>query len=182
MEDTKWYVIRSVTGKEKQATEQIRVEIKNNGLDNYVEQVVMPIEKVYHIRSGKKVAVERNHYPGYILIEMQPTILGEIKQLFKGINFIAGFLGDPTPNCLRQTEVDRILGKMDELENSDGEMLDNYIVGETVKIVDGAFNTFIGDITAVNEDKKRIKMNVKVFGRETPIELKYNQISKELAE
>lgn len=182
MSDTKWYVIRSVTGKEKQVTEQIKSEIKNNNLDDYVEQVLMPIEKVFHIRNGKKVAVERNHYPGYILIEMQSKILGEIKQIFKNINFVAGFLGDPTPSSLRQSEVNRILGKIDELENADTEMAEQYIVGETVKIIDGAFNTFVGAITHVNEGNKRIKMNVKVFGRETPIELKFEQVSKELAE
>lgn len=179
--DTKWYVIRSVTGKEKQATEQIQAEIRNNGYDEYVKQVIMPLEKVYHLRNGKKVATERNHYPGYILIEMHPNILGEIKSLFKKINFVAGFLGDDKPICLRQTEVNRILGIMDELEHADEVMTEMYIVGEKVKIIDGAFTTFIGQIFDVNKEKKRIKMSVKIFGRETPIELKFEQVSKELA-
>lgn len=182
MSDTKWYVIRSVTGKEKQVTEQLQAEIKNHGLDRYVEQVLMPIEKVYHIRSGKKVAVERNHYPGYILVETDIRALGELKQLFKNINFATGFLGDKHPVALRPSEVNRILGKIDELENSDTESLETFIVGENVKIIDGAFTTFIGEIIDVSDEKRRLKMNVKVFGRETPLELKFEQVTKELSE
>lgn len=182
MKDTKWYVIRSVTGKEKQVTEQLRVEIKNHGLDRYVEQVLMPVEKVYHIRNGKKVATERNYYNGYILVETDPSALGELKQLFKNINYITGFLGDRNPTALRQSEVNRILGKMDELENAEASSLEQFVVGESVKIIDGAFTTFVGAISEINEEKRRLKMNVKVFGRETPIELKYEQVTKELAE
>lgn len=182
MSDTKWYVIKSVTGKEKQVIEQLQAEIRNNGLGDLVDQVVMPTEKVFHIRNGKKVATERNHYPGYILVETAPTALGELKQLFKNINFATGFLGDSKPVSLRQSEVDRILGKIDELENADTASLEKYIVGETVKIIDGAFTTFVGAISEVFEDKRRLKMNVKVFGRETPIELKYEQVTKEIAE
>jgi transcriptional antiterminator NusG len=107
-------------------------------------------------------------------------ILGELESMFKKINFVAGFLGEPTPIALRESEVNRILGKMDELAHIDEIILDNYIVGETVKIVDGPFTTFVGKITDVFSDKKRIKMIVKVFGRETPIELKYEQVSKEI--
>lgn len=179
---TKWYVIRSVTGKEKQVTEQLEAEIRNNNLNVYVKKVLMPIEKVFHIRNGKKVAVERNHYPGYILVETDPKALGELRQIIKNVNFATGFLGDRTPTPLRLSEVNRILGKMDELNNSDEEILEKYFIGEKVRIIDGAFTSFIGDVTNVNIDKKSLKMNVKVFGRETPIELKFEQVTKDISE
>lgn len=179
IKNNKWYVIRSVTGKEKQVSEQLNAEIRNHGLDTYVNKVIMPIEKAFHIRNGKKVAVERNHYPGYILIETSSNIIGELKQLFKKINYVAGFLGDDKPIALRPSEVERILGKMDELTGKE-EITETFIVGEKVKIIDGAFTSFVGDITNVNNDKQKLKMNVKVFGRDTQLELSYEQVSKDI--
>jgi len=182
-ETTKWYVIRTVTNKEKKCKEQIDSEISQRGFDKYVKQVVIPMEKIFHIRSGKKVASERNHYPGYILIETDPAILGELMLMFKSINFVAGFLGADDsrkePVALRPSEVIRILGKMDELANADETVLNRYFVGETVKLIDGPFNTFVGKVTDVNEDKKKLKINVKIFGRETPVELHYSQVTKD---
>jgi transcriptional antiterminator NusG len=114
---TKWYVIKTVTNKEKKCKEQIDTEIRNHGYDHLVKQVVIPMERVYHVRSGKKVATERNHYPGYILIETDPKIIGELMVILKGINFVSGFLGGKDTVPLRPNEVTRILGKMDELAN-----------------------------------------------------------------
>jgi transcriptional antiterminator NusG len=180
MSDTyKWYVIKTVTSKEKQCKEQIDSEIRNNGFDSMVKQVVIPMEKIYHVRNGKKVATERNHFPGYILIEMVPRILGELKTIFKGVNFVSGFLGEDKPQALRQSEVNNILGKMDELANADETVIDHYSIGELVKIIDGPFNNFMGKVTTVNEDKKKLTLNVKIFGRETPLEVDYAQISKD---
>jgi transcriptional antiterminator NusG len=179
---TKWYVIKTVTNKEKKCKEFIDFEINNNSqLSSLVEQVVIPLEKTYHVRNGKKVATERNHYPGYILIEMDPTILGEMMTVLKGINHVSGFLGanDKTPIALRDSEVTRILGKMDELANADETVLDKYFVGETVKLIDGPFNSFVGKVTDVNEDKMKLKLNVKIFGRETPLEVNYSQVTKD---
>lgn len=182
-ENTKWYVIKTVTSKEKKCKEQIDREISNHGFDKHVKQVVIPMEKVYHVRSGKKVATERNHYPGYILIETDPLIIGELTVLLKDINFVSGFLGaddkSKEPVALRPNEVTRILGKMDELANADETVLDKYFVGENVKLIDGPFNTFVGKVTEVNEEKMKLKLNVKIFGRETPLEVDYSQVTKD---
>lgn len=176
---TKWYVIKTVTNKEKKCKEQIDTEIRNHGFDHHVKQVVIPMEKVYHVRNGKKVATERNHYPGYILIETNPIILGELMVMLKGINFVSGFLGGKDTAPLRPNEVTRILGKMDELANADETVLDKYFIGETVKLIDGPFNTFVGKVTEVNEEKRKLKLNVKIFGRETPLEVEYTQVTKD---
>jgi transcriptional antiterminator NusG len=176
---TKWYVIKTVTNKEKKCKEQIDTEIRNHGYDNLVKQVVIPMEKIYHVRSGKKVATERNHYPGYILIETEPRIIGELMAMLKGINYVSGFLGGKDTSPLRPNEVTRILGKMDELANADETVLDKYFIGETVKLIDGPFATFIGKVTDVNEEKMKLKLNVKIFGRETPLEVNYSQVTKD---
>lgn len=179
MNDTKWYVIRTITNKEKQCKEQIESEIRNNGFSSLVKQVVIPMEKVFYVRNKKKVITEKNHYPGYILIETTPNIIGELKTILKGINFVSGFLGDNNPIPLRQSEVNHILGKMDELASAEVTVIDKYNIGEIVKIIDGPFNSFVGAVTDVNEDKKKLKLNVKIFGRETPLEVDYNQIAKD---
>jgi transcription termination/antitermination protein NusG len=177
--DTKWYVIRAVAGKEKKAKEQLEFEIKNLGFDDKVKQLLIPVEKVYHVRNGKKVASERNHYPGYILIEADPSIIGEISGLNKIVNFVVGFLGDKKPQPLRELEVNRILGKIDELATADDILICNYSIGESVNIIDGPFSNFNGTVTEIFEEKKRIKLDVKIFGRSTPLELNFEQVLKQ---
>ena len=176
---TKWYVIKTVTNKEKKCKEQIDIEIRNHGYDKHVSQVVIPMERVYHIRKGKKVATERNHYPGYILIETEPCILGELISLLKNVNYVSGFLGGKDTAPIRPNEVIRILGKMDELANADETVLDKYLVGEIVKLIDVPFDSFVGKVTNVNEEKMKLKLNVKIFGRETPLEVNYSQVAKD---
>ncbi len=179
MSDSKWYVIKTVTNKEKKCKEQIDSEIRNHGYDNDVKQVVIPMEKTFHVRNGKKVASERNHYPGYILIETNPRILGELMNMLKGVNYVSGFLGGKNTAPLRPNEVTHILGKMDELANADETVLDRYIVGEMVKLIDGPFNTFVGKVMDVNSEKMKLKLNVKIFGRETPLEVDFTQVTKD---
>jgi len=176
----KWYVLRAIGGKEKKVKESIENEIANAGLQDYVSQVLLPIEKVYQMRNGKKVAKERNLYPGYVLIEV--ALVGEIPHMLKGITNVIGFLGDTKggdPVPIRQAEVNRILGKVDELQESDEEMDIPYVVGETIKVTDGPFNNFNGIIEEVNEEKKKLKVMVKIFGRKTPLELNFSQVEKE---
>ena len=177
--DTKWYVIRTVTGKEKKAKEQLDAEFRNRKLNDKILQVVIPMEKVYMTRKGKKYTTERNFYPGYILIEAVPDIIGEIKHLNKSINNVVEFLGGDNPIALRQSEVERILGKMDELLMADDKSLEQFSIGETVKIVDGPFASFVGTINEVNEEKRRVKLGVKIFGRLSPLELEFSQIHKD---
>jgi transcriptional antiterminator NusG len=178
--DKKWYVVRAISGKEKKVKDFIESEIKALGLDDFVAQVLIPTEKVYQIRNGKKVSKERNYFPGYVLIEA--SLVGEVPHVIKNINNVIGFLGaekrgEPLP--LRQSEINRILGKVDELAET-GEALNiPYIIGETVKVVDGPFNNFHGVIEEINEEKKKLKVMVKIFGRKTPLELGFMQVEKE---
>lgn len=181
MTETKkhWYVIRAVGGKEKKVKETIELEIKRHQLEHLVGQVLIPTEKVYQIRNGKKVTKERNHFPGYVLIEA--SLEGEVQHIIKGLPNVAGFMsgvkgGDPMP--MRQNEVLRILGKVDELTDQEEEMNIPYAVGETVKVVDGPFNGFNGVVENINEEKKKLEVMVKIFGRKTPLELSYMQVDK----
>ena len=173
----KWYVVRAVTGKEKKAKEFIENEIASRNLQDYVSQVLIPTEKVVQIRNGKKISRERNFYPGYVFIEA--ALVGEIPHILKNINHVIGFLGGDHPTPMREAEVNRMLGKVDELSESEEEINNPFYVGESVKVVDGPFNGFNGVIEEVNEEKRKLKVMVKIFGRKTPLELSFLQVVKE---
>ncbi|WP_372751724.1 transcription termination/antitermination protein NusG [Labilibaculum sp.] len=178
--DRKWYVLRTVGGKEKKVKEYIDSEISNLGLQEYVSQVLIPTERVFQVRNGKKISKERVFLPGYILVEA--ALVGEIPHILRGVTNVIGFLGDtkggdPTP--MRMSEVNRILGKVDELSNKDEEISIPYFVGEMIKVTDGPFNGFTGVIEEVNAEKKKLKVMVKIFGRKTPLELSFMQVEKE---
>ena len=176
----KWYVVRSVSGQENKIKSYIENEIKRLELEDYIDQVLVPTEKVIQIRNGKKVNKERVYFPGYIMI--QANLGGEIPHIIKSINGVIGFLGetkggDPVP--LRQSEVNRMLGKVDELAvDTDVNVAIPYTVGETVKVIDGPFNGFDGTIENINEEKRKLEVMVKIFGRKTPLELSYMQVEK----
>lgn len=174
----KWYVIRAISGNEKKVKQYLENEINRLNLKDFVSQVLIPTEKVYQIRSGKKVSKERNFFPGYVLIEALLT--GEIPHIIKNIPGVLGFLGTKgEPHALRPSEVNRILGKVDELAERGEEMAVPFIVGETVTVIDGPFNSFSGVIEEINEEKKKLKVMVKIFGRKTPLELSFMQVAKE---
>jgi transcriptional antiterminator NusG len=175
----KWYVVRAISGKEKKVKQYLESEILHAGLQDYVSQVLIPMEKYYQIKDGKKVSKERSYFPGYILIEAE--LMGEIPHIIQNTSGVIGFLGakGEQPAPLRQSEVNRILGKVDELADSEEIINIPYVVGETVKVVDGPFNSFSGIIEEVNEEKKKLKVMVKIFGRKTPLELSYTQVEKE---
>jgi transcriptional antiterminator NusG len=176
----KWYVIRAISGKERKVKELLELEIDRHKLNDYVEQVLIPTEKIYQIKKGKKISKEKNYFPGYVLI--QAALIGEVEHVIKSLTNVIGFLGatkggDPLP--MRQTEVNRILGKVDELAVSDEEMNTPYVIGESVKVIDGPFNNFNGVIEEINEEKKKLTVMVKIFGRKTPLELNYMQVEKD---
>lgn len=176
----RWYVVRAISGKEKKVKEYIEMEIDRMKMTDYVSQILIPTEKVFQIRNGKKVSKERNFFPGYVLVEA--SLVGEVPHVIKNIPNVIGFLGgekggDPMP--LRQSEVNRILGKVDELSESAEELNIPFMVGESVKVIDGPFNSFTGIIEEINEEKKKLKVMVKIFGRKTPLELSYMQVEKE---
>lgn len=175
----KWYVLRAISGKENKVREYIEAEIKNSDLGSYVAQVLIPTEKVVQIRNGKKITKEKSYLPGYVLIEA--NLLGEVSHRLKNIPNVIGFLGgsanQPTP--LRQSEVNRILGTVDELQEKGEELNVSYYTGETVKVIFGPFTGFSGVIEEVNTEKKKLKVMVKIFGRKTPLELGFMQVEKE---
>jgi transcriptional antiterminator NusG len=177
----KWYVVRAVSGKEKKVKEYLELEISRLKLNDYVAQVLIPTEKVFQIRNGKKISKERSYLPGYVLIEA--ALVGEVEHVIKGIPNVIGFLGtekggDPVP--MRLAEVNRILGKVDELSETEEEMKIPFVVGEPVKVIDGPFNNFSGTIDEINEEKKKLKVMVKIFGRKNLLELSYMQVEKEI--
>jgi transcriptional antiterminator NusG len=176
----KWYVLRAIGGKEKKVKEYIENEIANGDLKDFVDQVLIPTEKVYQIRNGKKISKERNFFPGYVLIEA--ALVGEVAHTLRNIPNVIGFLGDTKggdPVPMRQNEVNRILGRVDELAENDEEINIPFVVGETVKVIDGPFNGFNGTIEGINEEKKKLQVMVKIFGRKTPLELSFMQVEKE---
>ncbi|MCR5588741.1 MAG: transcription termination/antitermination protein NusG [Bacteroidales bacterium] len=177
-QEKKWYVVRAISGKEKKAKEYIESEMAKRGWSNDVPTVLIPTEQVVAIRNGKKVIKERNFFPGYVIIEanLRDEIIPVIQNLPNVLDFLREREGKPIP--MRQNEINRILGKMDESLDSN-EMMDRFIVGENVKVIDGPFNSFVGVVEEINEDKKKLKVTVKIFGRKTPLELNFSQVEKD---
>lgn len=174
----KWYVLRTVSGKENKVKEYLDLEVERSDLGKYISQVLIPTEKVYTVRNGKKIMRERPYLPGYVLIEA--ALVGEVVHELRSINFVAGFLPNSNnPQPLSEIEVKRILGTMDELEESGEEMEVNYMINETVKVINGPFSGFSGVVEEVNEERKRLKVMVKIFGRAQLLELSYMQVEKE---
>ncbi len=179
MTDKKWYSLRVISGKERKIKERIEKEVERSGWTDHVGQIVVPTEKVYKIRGGKKVISERNILPGYILVEADPTaLLGSVVETIAGIPNVIHFLGRDNPIPMRDVEANRLLGRVDESQEAGDLMIEPFIVGETVKIIDGPFAEFVGDIEDVNEEKKKLKVIVKIFGRGTEVELGFTQVEK----
>jgi transcriptional antiterminator NusG len=177
-EQYKWYVVRAVTGQEKKVKVQIESELERAGLQHHVPQILIPTEKVYQIKNGKKTTKEKNYLPGYILI--QAELVGEVPHLIGSVNGVVGFLGGKSmPTPLRQSEVSRIMGNVDDVADQGEMMAEPFIVNEPVKVIDGPFSGFSGVIEEVMEDKKKLKVMVKIFGRRTPLELNFVQVEKE---
>lgn len=178
--ELKWYVIKAISGKEKKVKEYLDAEVsRSSTLQDLISQVLIPTEKVYSVRNGKKISKEKNFFPGYVLIEA--ILTAEVMHLIKDTPNVLGMLGarGGSPDPLRQSEVSRILGKVDEMaENGEGSEVE-FIVGETVIVNDGPFSSFSGVIEEVNEEKKKLKVMVKLFGRKTPLELSFFQVKRE---
>nr|AOE06707.1 transcription antitermination protein NusG [uncultured bacterium]CCF99682.1 transcription termination/antitermination factor NusG [uncultured Flavobacteriia bacterium] len=175
----KWYVVRAVSGQENKIKSYIESDIARLGLSNYVEEVLVPTEKVIQIRNGKKVNKERNYFPGYIMIKA--NLSGEVPHIIRSITNVIGFLGETKggePVPLRKAEVNRMLGKVDELSVQTENIVIPFKIGETIKVIDGPFNGFNGSIEKVNEEKRKLEVMVKIFGRKTPLELSYMQVEK----
>lgn len=179
MNELKWYVLKAISGQESKVKTYIETEIKRVGYESYVTQVIIPTEKVIQMRNGKKILKERPYYPGYLMVEA--NLIGEIPHMIKNIPGVISFLsltkgGDPVP--MRKSEVNRMLGRMDELSEFAVDVEIPFVVGESIRVIDGPFNGFNGVIEKIHEDKKKLEVKVRIFGRETPLELSYMQVEK----
>ena len=188
----KWYVLRAAGGKEKKAKEYLEKEIERRRLQDLVSQVLVPTEKVYRIRDGKRICTERLFYPGYVLIEADLT--GELQHIIRNeVPHMSGFLTEKRdvvrgngkaqeeklPIPLRDDEVKRILGEQDEMAVTEAETVVDYKTGDAVKITDGPFNGFDGTVEEIVEDRSKLKVMVMIFGRKTLLELNFTQVTKE---
>ena len=173
-----WYVLRAVSSKETKVKEYIDAEIKTGRLGDHVSQVLIPTEKVVQVRGGKRIVKERTYLPGYVLVEA--ALVGETVHILRNTPNVLGFLGgmdNPTP--LRESEVNRILGKVDEMQEDLVDVVIPYVEGEAVKVTDGPFSGFSGVIEKVDNEKKKVTVTVKVFGRSTGLDLGFTQVEKE---
>ncbi|MEM7382835.1 MAG: transcription termination/antitermination protein NusG [Bacteroidota bacterium] len=181
--ESKWYVLKVASGQEKTAKKYFETELERQQLENCVTRVLIPSEKVYEIRAGKKRIRERNFLPGYILIcadLSDKRVLHVVKDVPNALGFLGargwGVGKDPVP--LREKEVIKILYKVDEGETATSALEKPFIVGESVKIIDGPFSGFSGSIQEIFEERKKLDVTVRIFERNTPIELNYVQVEK----
>lgn len=174
-----WYVLRAISGKEQKVKEVIEAQMRNTPLGEHVFQVLIPTEKVMTVRNGKKVIKERNLYSGYVFIEAELTgpVIYELVNTSNVIDFLKGRSKESGPEALRESEVRRMLGAAEDLQdgNTDGD----YIVGEDVKVIYGPFSGFSGKVEEVNRERKKLTVMVKIFGRKTPLELENGQVERE---
>jgi len=183
-QETKWYVLRVVSGKERKVKEYLDKDISRSGWTEIIKQVFLPMEKVYKVQNGKKVMREKNYFPGYVMMEVLDGKLNDdIVQHISNISNVMHFLTDGKGSkgniiSLRKAEVNKMLGKVDEMNDQGVTMSEPFIIGETIKIIEGPFNDFNGVIEDVNDEKKKLKVTVKIFGRSTPVELSYMQVEK----
>ena len=177
--DKKWYVIRVVSGQENKIKGYIENEVVRLGFSDYLEDILVPTEKVVQIRKGKKIYKEKVYFPSYVIVKA--NLGGEMIHIIKSITNVIGFLGETkggNPVPLRTEEVNRMLGKVDEMAINTDSVPIPFVLGETVKVIDGPFNGFNGAVEKVNEEKRKLEVMVKIFGRKTPLELSYMQVEK----
>jgi len=183
MGELKWFVLRVISGKEKKVKTYLETEVERSKLTEFIPQILIPSEKVYEMRNGKKRVRERNFFPGYVLVSADLSN-GEAYHLVNSIPGVIGFLGgngtgsSKEPVALRQTEVNRILGKVGEIDEFEEKLETPFIKGESVKVMDGPFSGFTGSVEEIFEEKKKLNVMVKIFGRNTPVELNYMQVEK----
>ena len=173
----RWYSVSVLSNFEKKIAEQIRAEVAEKGLEDEIEEVLVPEEEVIEVRRGKKVTVPRRFMPGYVLVRMEMTDRGY--HLINSINRVTGFLGPQgKPMPMRDAEVNQILNRVEEGEAQPRTLI-HFEIGEKVKVNDGPFEDFDGMVEEVDEDNQRLKVTVSIFGRETPVDLEFTQVTKQ---
>ncbi|MFN3379451.1 MAG: transcription termination/antitermination protein NusG [Runella zeae] len=183
MSNLNWYVIRAVSGQEKKIKSYLENEITRQGLQESIPEILIPTEKIVEMRNGKKRIREKNFFPGYIIISAD-LARGEAYHLITTMPGVLGFLGNTSGNSkipvpLRQSEINRILGKVEDAVEEVEAPKVSFMKGESVKIIDGPFSGFMGTVEEIFDDKKKLNVVVKIFGRSTPVELSYAQVEKE---
>ena len=174
----RWYSVSVLSNFEKKIAEQIKTSVAEAGLEDDIEEVLVPTEEVIEVRRGKKVTAERRFMPGYVLVRMEMSDQGY--HLVSSINRVTGFLGPQgRPMPMRDAEVNAILNRVQEGEESPRNLI-HFEIGEKVKVNDGPFEDFDGMVEEVDEDNQRLKVTVSIFGRETPVELEFTQVTKEI--
>ncbi|MEO1309691.1 MAG: transcription termination/antitermination protein NusG [Pseudomonadota bacterium] len=172
-----WYIVHAYTNFEKKVAASILEDAKEKGLENEIEEVLVPTEEVVEVRRGRKVNAERRYFPGYVLVKMNLT--DQTYHLIKDTAKVAGFLGQgKKPLPVSQKEIDRILGHIDETIEKPRPTI-TFDIGESVRVTDGPFQSFSGVVEGVDEENARLKVAVSIFGRATPVELEYAQVEKE---
>lgn len=176
-----WYVLRAISGKEAKVKEILDASIRNTDLGKYLFQVLIPTEKVYTTRNGKKVIKERTLYSGYVFIEadLKGEVEYELRNTTNVIDFLRGRAKGSRPEMLRESEVMRMLGKADDLQEPSVDDANEYFVGDKVKITTGSFNGFTGEVKEVNNDRKKLKLEVKIFDRLVDVDVDYSQVERE---
>jgi len=174
----RWYSVSVLSNFEKKIAEQIRTAVEESGLQDQIEEVLVPTEEVIEVRRGKKVTTERRFMPGYVLVRMEMSDQGY--HLINSINRVTGFLGPQgRPMPMRDAEVNQILNRVQEGEESPRTLI-HFEVGERVKVSDGPFEGFDGMVEVVDDEQQRLKVSVSIFGRETPVELEFTQVAKQV--
>jgi transcriptional antiterminator NusG len=179
---SQWFVLHTLSGQELKVKESIEKRLKTEEMGDYIEEVLVPMEKVAEVRGGKKTVTTRKLYPGYVFVHM--TLLDDSKRLIekpwyfiRDTQGIIGFVGGDRPSPTSQEEIDYIKAQISESEDTEKPKV-NFEVGETVKINDGPFLNFSGAIEEIDPARGKLKVNVNIFGRSTPVELEYWQVEK----
>lgn len=177
MSSAKWYIVNAHSGCEKKVAQSIREDAERKGLGNLVEDVLVPIESYLEVKRGKKVETERKFFPGYVLVKM--VLNDDTWQIVKNIPKVSNFLGGGgnKPQPISQREVDAIMAQVEEGKKAPKSKL-SFVVGDNVKIIEGAFESFVGLVEDINESEGKLKVGVSIFGRVTPVDLEFTQVEK----
>lgn len=177
MAQAKWYIVNAASGSEKKAAEAIKERAVKKGIDAMFEEISVPTESYVEVKRGKKVQSERRFLPGYVLVKM--VMNDDTWQLVKNTPKITGFLGGggSKPQPISEKEAMAILKQVEDGKKSPRSKV-SFQIGDAVKIIDGAFESFVGTVDEVDEESNKLKVGVSIFGRSTPVELAFTQVEK----
>lgn len=177
MSEAKWYIVHANSGFEKKVAETIKERAVKKALDKYFEDIVVPVEPFLEVRKGKKVQSERKYFPGYVLVKM--VLNDETWQIVKNTPKVSGFLGGggAKPQPITAKEAANIMKQVEEGKKAPKSKV-SYSIGDNIKIIDGAFESFVGTVEEVHEDTNKLRVGVSIFGRSTPVELEFTQVEK----